>query len=510
MGRMYCDDLFNEAHICSANWGVDVMILSKDLLIQAFNHATFVCNGQVLDKNEQWDFYKHDQDVAVTVDSRLVNKDDVFVALTGQSTDGHAFLDAAIAAGASAFIVHQRDAHVAAVLTPARIGNRMVIQVADTYQALLSLTIAWRARMNFPIVGITGSIGKTSAKELVRSILQHAGLKFYVSYKNQNTFTGLCINILRVPLDCDAAAFEVGISKPGEMDVKADILRPTIGLITCIAHAHLLDFGSLANISYEKRRLFKHFTAQDVGIVFGDQPLLTDAYYAYPVAKFGFKTKNQVQARKVRVVPTSSGATMTEFILKWYNEKSSIVLQNNHVGLVQNALAASTVAYFLKIPFKVVCDAIQAYTGFENRFETKTIKGNRGLIVSDCYNANPESMRAAIMAFDKMAAKGKKIAVLGDMLELGEKEDFWHRQIGRLLGKTESIEAVVLVGQRSRMIAKTAPSFLTIELAENWQSAKEKLEAMLPEKDALVLVKASHGMVLNNIVDAVSEAVDCS
>ncbi len=481
------------------------MILSKDLLVTAFKDAVFACKGEVLDPQAAWKFYKQDEDVAVVVDSRLITTDDVFVALKGQATDGHAFLDKAIAAGASVFIVDKHDDRVDAALTPERIANRLVIKVADTYEALLDLTKAWRSRMTFPVVGITGSIGKTSTKELLRSILQQAGLKFYVSYKNQNTFTGLCINILRVPLDCDVAAFEVGISKPGEMDIKADILRPTIGLISCIAHAHLLDFTTLANISYEKRRLFKHFTAQDVGIVFGDQPLLTAVYFAHPIAKFGFKTKNQVQARRVKVVSTADGVSATEFVLKWYREKASITMQNNHVGSVQNALAASTLAYFLQISFDHVCKGIQAYSGFENRFETKSIKGDRGLIVSDCYNANPESMRAAIMAFDKMVAKGKKIVVLGDMLELGEKEAFWHRQIGRLLGKTETIDAVVLVGERSRMIAKTAPSSLAVEWAEDWQGGKEKLEALLTEKDALVLVKASHGMVLNNIVDAVTQ-----
>jgi UDP-N-acetylmuramoyl-tripeptide--D-alanyl-D-alanine ligase len=173
---------------------------------------------------------------------------------------------------------------------------------------------------------------------------------------------------------------------------------------------------------------------------------------------------------------------------------------------VQNALAASTLAYFLKIPMEFVLKAIQSYAGFENRFETKQITGDRGLIVSDCYNANPESMRAAILAFDQMAAKGKKIAVLGDMLELGEKEAFWHRQIGRLLSKTASIDAVVLVGERSRMIYKTAPSSLTVEWTETWQDAQAKLELLLTDKDALVLVKASHGMVLNNIVDAVTQS----
>jgi UDP-N-acetylmuramoyl-tripeptide--D-alanyl-D-alanine ligase len=481
------------------------MILSKDLLIQSFVNAKFVCSGKTLDLHEQWDFYNCGKDVAVTIDSRLVKHDDVFVALTGQATDGHVFLKNAVMQGASVFIVHKHDERVSIQLTPDRIGNRLIILVDDTYKALLDLTITWRSRMTFPIIGITGSVGKTSTKELLRSIFQHAGLNFYVSYKNQNTFTGLCINILRVPLNCDVAAFEVGISKPGEMDIKADILRPTIGLITYVAHAHLLDFGTLTNIAYEKRRLFKHFTSQNIGIVCGDQPLLTNVYYTHPIAKFGIKTKNQVQARKIKTVTTDSKIAETEFIFKWYREKKLITMPNHHVGLIRNALAAGAVAYSLKISFDAVCKGIQSYTGFENRFETKKITGNRGLIVSDCYNANPESMRAAILAFDKMVAKGKKIAVLGDMLELGEKENFWHRQIGRLLGKTETIDAVLLVGERSRMIAKTAPSCLTVEWTECWQNAKDKLEALLPEKDSLVLVKASHGMVLNNIVDAVSD-----
>ncbi len=480
------------------------MIFDKDLLVTSFGDASFVCAGKELKNQDVWHFYHQNQEVFVAVDSRLVKKNDIFVALSGQTTDGHAFLEDALQIGASAFIVNKHDERVK-MLTPESVGNRLIIKVDDTYQALIALTKAWRARMTFPVIGITGSIGKTTTKELLRAIFERAGLDFYVSLKNQNTFTGLCINLLRVPLDCDVAAFEVGISKPGEMDVKADILRPTLGLITCIAHSHLLDFGSLATISYEKRRLFKHFTAQEVGIVLGDQPLLTDVYYAHPVAKFGFKTKNQVQARKVKHVVAADGKAVTEFVLKWYRQRALVRLQANHVGLVQNALAASTIAYFLKIPLSVVVEAIQSYTSFENRFETKVIKGDRGVVVSDCYNANPESMRAAILAFDKMVAKGKKIAVLGDMLELGEKEDFWHRQIGRLLGKTSTIDAVVLVGERSRMIYKTAPSSLTVEWTENWQHAQEKLEALLPEKDALVLVKASHGMTLNNIVDAVTE-----
>ena len=482
------------------------MIFSKDLLLQAYAHAQFFCNGVQLDPQDPWDFYYQDHEVNVAVDSRILQPNELFFALAGNATDGHNFLDHAHKAGAAAFIVHTFGQKEQALLSPELIGNRLIIKVDNTTQALFSLAKAWRSRLSCPVVGITGSIGKTSTKEIVRSILHHAGVRFFVSHKNQNTFTGLCINLLRVQQDCEVAAFEVGISKPGEMDIKADILQPTLGLITAIAHAHLLEFETLSNISHEKRRLFKHFQAQDVGIIFGDQPLLTDAYYFHPIAKFGFKTKNQVQARKIKIVTDeATGTSSTEFVIKWYGEKALVRMKNNHVGLVQNALAASTIAYFLKIPFASVIKGIQAYEGFEDRFETKPIKGSRGIIISDCYNANPESMKAAIIAFDKISSLGKKIVVLGDMLELGDKQAFWHRQIGRILGKTETIAAAVLVGENARMIAKTAPEEIEIAWAPSWQEAQEHLEKLLPQKDALVLVKASHGMVLHNIVDAITQ-----
>lgn len=484
------------------------MILSRDLLLQAFNSARFYCRGQEISKDDfSWDFYQQNKTVYAAVDSRLVEKDDVFFALKGESTDGHKFLVDAFDAGASAFVVSCDIAHCLSVLSAKKLENRLIIKVDDTYQALFALTKAWRSLLTMPTVGITGSIGKTSTKEILRSILQQANISFYVSMKNQNTFTGLCLNILRVPFDCQVAAFEVGMSKPGEMEIKADILRPSIGLITCIAHSHLEDVGSLSGVAQEKRKLFKYFSPQDIGIIFGDQTLLLDAYYTHPIAKFGFKIKNQVQARKVKTMSLDDGSIVTEFILKWYGEKTSIRMPGNHVGMVHNALAASTIAYFLKIPLDVVVAGVQNYHGFENRFELRQISRKRGVIVSDCYNANPESMRAAIVAFDKMKSKGKKIAVLGDMLGLGEKEAFWHRQIGRLLAKASTIEAVVLVGERAKNIALTAPKYLTVELASDWQSARTKLEDLLPMQDALVLVKASHDMVLNKVVDAVSEAV---
>jgi UDP-N-acetylmuramoyl-tripeptide--D-alanyl-D-alanine ligase len=478
------------------------MILSKSFLREALPQATFYCNGKQLDDQMQtWNFYAENETVSIAFDSRLLLEKEIFIALKGERVDGHDFLGDVLAKGAAAFIVSLPVQECLKKLDVKILGNKLIIVVPDTYQALLSLAKCWRTKLLMPVVGITGSIGKTSTKEILRSILQKAGISFYVSLNNQNTFIGLCINLLKVPLDCLVAAFEVGISKPGEMVIKADILRPTIGLITCIAHSHVLDFGSLQNISFEKRQLFKYFSAQNVGIIFGDQPLLTDVYYAHPIAKFGFKTKNQVQARKIRLVSKDDFLGMTEFNLKWYGEQTSVYVKNCHHGLIHNALAASAIAYFLKIPLKNIVEGIQTYQSFERRFETKTIRDGRGVIVSDCYNANPESMKAAIEAFNHMPSNGKKFMVLGDMLELGEKESFWHRQIGRFLNKINTVESIILVGQKSRWIAQTAPRSLPVVFAENWQMAKEKLEQLLPEKNALILVKASKDMALYKMVE---------
>lgn len=475
------------------------MILSKDFLKQALPYATFSVSGLSENKSFENDsFLCANQWVTAAVDSRIVESNEIFVALVGAKVDGHDYLDEALKRGACALIVNQGAVEKIKTIDSDLLKNKLIIVVPDTSNALADLAKAWRNRLNMPVVGITGSIGKTTTKEIVRSILKLANVPFYASHKNQNSFTGLCLNILRVEETNKVAVFEVGISELGEMAVKADILRPTIGLITCIAHSHGSGLGVLQDIANEKRQLFKNFKPNEVGIVFGDQLLLTDFHYSHPIAKFGLKTKNQVQARKINSINDENAGL--KFILKWYGQKAEVVLKSNHMGMVNNTLAASTIAYFLDIPFEVIVDAVQNYLSFENRFEPKMLKGYLGRIISDCCNANPESMRAAIVAFDKIKSIGPKIAVLGDMLELGEKEHYWHRQIGRLLNKVSNVDSVILVGERAKAIADTAPGNIKIELAQDWQQAQEILEKMLLVENSLVLVKASAGMHLNKIV----------
>jgi UDP-N-acetylmuramoyl-tripeptide--D-alanyl-D-alanine ligase len=164
-------------------------------------------------------------------------------------------------------------------------------------------------------------------------------------------------------------------------------------------------------------------------------------------------------------------------------------------------LAACAVANFLKIPFECVTKALENFNSFSHRFQSRVIKNNRGVIISDCYNANPESTRAALDAFKYYKWDGQKIIILGDMKELGIKERYWHRYIGRVVSKLSGVSKVITVGQLAKDINKVLPESLNSVWAQDWSGACNYLEDFLKNSPALVLIKASHSMSLDNITD---------
>jgi UDP-N-acetylmuramoyl-tripeptide--D-alanyl-D-alanine ligase len=483
------------------------MKLSKDFLYTALPGASFqFANKDLTVQDSLWAVLEKKGEVLVSIDSRTIQPGELFIALKGPSFDGHDFVADALSKGACGALIDQSRTDVLKKINPDVCAHAFFIKSTNALDAFIALAKAWRQRLTCPVVGITGSVGKTSTKEMLKTILTAAGVDAYASYKNYNNVFGMCYNILRIPEKTAVAVLEVGINEVGEMRQLVDILRPSIGLVTCVAHAHLEGLGNSLNIvAQEKRQLFSFFTPQDIGIVNGDQSLLSDVCYAHPIAKFGLKTKNQIQARRVQFLYHENGTVSTSFFLKWYGQKASIQLQGNHTGFVYNALAASALAYFLHIPFDAVVKGLHAYQGVERRFELKKLKDGRGTLLSDCYNANPESMKAALIAFSRFKTTGPKIVVLGDMLELGKREAYWHRQIGRVICKEAPINTLILVGERARMIGKMLPLQMPIEFAQDWQEAQKMLELHLAQKDSLVLVKASHGMRLDKMVDAVVE-----
>lgn len=435
-------------------------------------------------------------DVNFSIDSRTIQRKDIFVALPGQQFDGHTFVVDALQKGAAgALIAYKKKEECLQILQNNNLQKSALIIVPDPYQALIALATRWRLQFKYPVIGITGSVGKTLTKETIATLLETAKVSFIASYGNQNTQLGAALNVLRMREEHKTAVFEMGVNRRGEMAALAKIIKPTIGVITSIGHSHMEGLGSLQDIAVEKRDIFKYFSEENIGIVNGDQPLLSSVSYPHPVIKFGLKTTNQIQARKVRIVDAR-----TRCLLKIYKDKYNIVLSKPHSGTVMSSLVASCVAHILSLPHDKLCEAIQKPITVPGRFERRALRIGKGIMINDCYNANPESMKAALMAFQQIETSAYKVAVIGDMLELGINSPFWHRQIGRFFRKVTSLKRVILVGDLVEWVEKTLPLGVQVKRTTNWQEAVKMLTEMVSERENLVLVKASNGIGLLNLV----------
>jgi UDP-N-acetylmuramoyl-tripeptide--D-alanyl-D-alanine ligase len=432
--------------------------------------------------------------ISFSIDTRTLQQGDIFVALPGEQVDGHDFIAQALTNGAAGLLINAQKKELLNTINKKLLANKLIMLVPDTLKAFLDLAAAWRAQFSYPVVAITGSVGKTSTKELVASVLKTAELPFIGSQGTQNTLIGLALNILKMRHEHKAAIFEVGISKRGEMAQLAGLLKPTTAVITLVGHAHMEGLGSLNDIAQEKREIFHYFTESNIGIINGDQAILASVGYNHPVIKFGYKTVNQIQARKVQANTDS-----IDFVLKIYKEKFKIQISRPHEGAVVNCLAASAVCYLLQIPSAKIVEGIQKPLVVKGRFEQYKLKNDKGFIIHDCYNANPESVKAAILAFERIETAHHKVVILADMLELGPLGAFWHRQMGRFLRKAPSVRDVILVGDMVKWTKQTLPVGVAVEHVPSWKEAIDKLEHRL-QKQTMVLVKGSRGNALENLV----------
>jgi UDP-N-acetylmuramoyl-tripeptide--D-alanyl-D-alanine ligase len=443
----------------------------------------------------QWHGPDFPENFQLVVDSRTITAPNdlpqLFVALKGACHDGNSFVQDALTRGACGVITTNN--------IPKDIPAQSIyITVPDVLDAVVSVAKAWRARIPFPIVGITGSVGKTSTKQLLGDILKNAGKRVLIAQGNQNTALGISLNLWRLRQDHEVALFEMGISKKGEMARMADIVRPTLAMITYIGHSHSEGLGSCLDVAVEKRAIFSYFDERAIGIIQGDQPELSANAYSHPIIKFGKKMTHQIQLRKV--VVNSDHITC---VLKIYHEKYSLSVPTTNTAFLNCMLAASAAAHALGIKHQVIIDTVQRPLIVAGRFEKKVLPSNLGMLIHDAYNASPESMKSALLAFEKIEAKNK-VAILGDMLELGDSSGFWHRQIGRFLKKVPSLSQLILVGTQVNGIQKTAPLGLSCILVSTWQEAVAAVRPLLGA-DTAVLVKASRGIALNKLVDVLEK-----
>ncbi len=434
------------------------------------------------------------------VDSRLVRPGELFAALAGERTDGHRFLADAVAAGATALLV----ARSPAADDLEALGDVTVVQVPDVLGALGAIAAGWRSRFDPLVVGVTGSIAKTSTKEAVVTVLE-SRFRTLRTEGNQNNEIGLPLALLRLGREHRAAVLEMGMYALGEIAELARIARPRIGVVTAVAGVHLSRLGSLAAIERAKGELVEALPSDGVAILNQDDRRVRRMAdrTAARVLGYGFSSDADVSAAAV----ASAGLTGMRFTLRLPGPAGRPVrLAASIPGLgrlsVHNALAGAAVGFAAGLTGPEIVRALARGWSAPHRGSIRRV--GPVTLIDDAYNASPPSMVAAL---DLLAGlPGRRVAVLGEMLELGKGTATGHRDVGTAAAAT--CDLLVVVGPGARLIASGArdagldPSRI-IEVSDG-EAAVDLLRKRLRPGD-VVLVKASNGVELWRLVDELAE-----
>ncbi len=435
------------------------------------------------------------------VDSRLVGEGQLFVALPGERTDGHRFLGEAVVAGAAALVVSRPvpDAVLDAV------GDVTVLAVPDGVVALAAIAAGWRARFDPLVVGVTGSIAKTSTKEAIASVLG-ATFRTLRSEGNQNNEIGLPLTLLRLGPDHRAAVLEMGMYAGGEIAELARLARPKIGVVTAVHGVHLSRLGTISAIEQAKGELVEALPSDGVAILNEDDRRVRRMAdrTAARVLGYGLTGDADVGAEDV----TSAGLDGMRFTLRLPPARGGrpVRLPARIPGLgklsVHNALAGAAVGHAAGIEPPVIVHALAS--GWSAPHRGQVVRLGRVTLIDDTYNASPPSVIAAL---DLLAGlPGRRIAVLGEMLELGKSSAAGHREVGTAAAATSDL--LIVVGAGASGIAAGAKAggldASRVLEARDRDAALDLLRDRLRDGD-VVLVKASRGVELDLLVDALRD-----
>jgi UDP-N-acetylmuramoyl-tripeptide--D-alanyl-D-alanine ligase len=431
------------------------------------------------------------------VDSRAVEPGNLFVALPGERTDGHAFVGAALTAGAAAALVARPP-------EPADLAGRdaTVVLVDDPLRALQAVASAWRARFDPLVVGVTGSIAKTSTKEAVATVLG-AALPTLRNEGNLNNEIGLPLTVLRLRAEHRAAVLEMGMYVGGEIADLARIGRPEIGVVTAVEGVHLSRIGSLEAIADAKAELVEALPADGVAILNGDNTWVRAMRKRTRARalQYGFWRGADVRAVDV----ASAGLDGMTFRLTTPDGEASVRIPTLGKLSVHNATAAAAVGLAAGLPLDLIVDALAA--GWSAPHRVNVISAGDVTIIDDSYNASPGSVRAALEILRDLP--GRRIAVLGEMRELGESSDYLHRKVGLLCSRCWDQLVVVdgLAGGAAHGLTVGAQKRggTVIPVATRDAAREHLLENLLPGD--VVLVKASRGVALDLLVDELVAAL---
>lgn len=421
----------------------------------------------------------------VVIDSRKVNTDYLFIATKGERVDGHDFINSVMEKGAIAVVCDRK---------PSAEGIPYIL-VEDCFKALKDMAEFYRMQYTIPVIGITGSVGKTSTKEVVAAVLEQR-FKVLKTEGNYNNEVGLPLTVLQITKEHEAAVLEMGISEFGEMHRLSKVAKPDICVLTNIGMCHLENLKTRDGILQAKSEIFDFISETgDVCCNGDDDKLITIGKIKgkQPVY-FGLNPKHDIFADDIE----NNGLFGTSCTIhsKQGSFRVDIPLPGEH--MIYNALAATAVGLFLKLSLQEIKKGIASVQPVGGR--SNIIKTEKYTLIDDCYNANPTSMKAALDLLK--TANTRKVAILGDMFELGIHENEMHEEIGEYVAK-ENIEVIICVGKLSLSMYKIAKvnSINQVYYFETRDELLININDLLQLNDT-ILIKASHGMDFMKIVNA--------
>jgi UDP-N-acetylmuramoyl-tripeptide--D-alanyl-D-alanine ligase len=438
-----------------------------------------------------------DSIVGISIDSRTVAKDEAYFAIKGDVHDGHAFVEAALRNGAALAVIEQAQAHKFA-------DNLPLLIVPDVLAGLVDLGRASRARMTAQVIAVTGSVGKTSTKEALRCVLAVQG-ETHASVASFNNHWGVPLSLARCPASVQYAIFEIGMNHAGEIEPLVQMVRPHVAIVTTVEPVHLEFFGSVEAIADAKAEIFTGVEPGGVAVLNCDNPQfarLTKAAKAAGIKRIvSFGENSKADARLLDVSLHAACSAVHANILG-HDVTYKLGVPGRH--MVMNSLgvlAASSLAGADLARSALALSQMQAPAGRGVRVHLG-VKGGDTLLIDESYNANPASMRAAISVLGKadVGERGRRIAVLGDMLELGPQGRELHAGLVDAL-RAHAVDLVFCCGPLMRALWEALPSNLRGGYADTSAALESDVVSAIRAGDAL-MIKGSLGSKMKLIVEA--------
>ena len=437
-----------------------------------------VTNGKLLAGNENIECENFSKD------TRTINEGDIYIGIKGEKFDGSKLWDEALEKGAKAVIVENIEIEKDKLQ---KYANKAIIKVENTLEALYKLAEYKRSLYDIPVIAITGSVGKTSTKDIIANVIS-TKYKTLKTEGNNNNNIGLPMTILKLK-DHEALVVEMGMNHFGEISLLTKIAKPTIAVITNIGTSHIGNLGSRENILKAKLEILEGMD-KPILVINNDNDLLHDWYEKnkekIEIHTVGIENQSEINAKEIKLKEESS-----EFTAKTKQEEIKVNVPVGGTHFVYNSLCAIAIGKLLDISTENITKGISTFELTKKRMDIKKLD-NGAIIINDSYNASYESMKASIEFLAKHTGK-RKIAVLGDMFELGEYTKELHEKVGKEIVKNK-IDVLICSGEYSKyIIEKVKNSSTKTFYYENKEQIVEKLQKELKNGD-VVLVKASNAM----------------